>query len=87
MPVADVCPTCESYSERNNDDDVNDEEPGLELNSPWRDEWLRHIDMARKATHKYQVDASENKSPDKRVYLVDLQKMILLPELPGNSIF
>ena len=47
MPVADVCPTCESYSERNNDDDVNDEEPGLELNSPWRDEWLLHIDMTR----------------------------------------
>jgi len=30
MPVSDACPTCERYSERNNDDDVNDEEPGQE---------------------------------------------------------
>ncbi|KAK2704831.1 hypothetical protein QYM36_017020 [Artemia franciscana] len=74
MPVSDACPTYERYSERNNDDDVNDEEPGQELESSWRDEWLLHIDMARKATHKYQEDASENDSPDKRVYAVDLQK-------------
>ncbi|KAK2703889.1 hypothetical protein QYM36_017815 [Artemia franciscana] len=58
MPVSGACPTFERYSERKNDDDVNDEEP----------------DMARKATDKYQEDASENDSPDKRVYAVDLQK-------------
>ena len=84
MPVSDACPICERYSEGNNDDDVNDEEPGQELNSSWRDEWLLHIDMVRKANHKHQKDASENGSPDKRVYEVDLQKVILLPELPGN---
>ncbi|KAK2702674.1 hypothetical protein QYM36_018722 [Artemia franciscana] len=58
IPVSDACPTCERYSEKNNDDDVNDEEPGQELNSSWRDECFLHIDMARKATHKYQEDAS-----------------------------
>ncbi|KAK2712439.1 hypothetical protein QYM36_011208 [Artemia franciscana] len=67
MPVSDACPTYERYSERNNDDDVNDEDPGQELDSLWKDEWLLHIDMARKATHKYQEDASENDSPNKRV--------------------
>ncbi|KAK2701639.1 hypothetical protein QYM36_019719 [Artemia franciscana] len=80
MPVSDACPTYERYSERNNDDDVNYEEPGQELNSSWRDEWLLQLDMARKATHKYQEHTSENDSPDKNVYAVDLQKVILLPE-------
>ncbi|KAK2704376.1 hypothetical protein QYM36_016689 [Artemia franciscana] len=80
IPVADACPLCEKFSERNNDDDVNDEEPGQELDISWRDEWLLHIYMVRKATQKYQEDASENDSPDKRVYAVDLQKVILLSD-------
>ena len=80
MSVSDTCPTYERYSERNNDDDVNYEEPGQELNSSWRNEWLLQLDMARKATHKYQEYSSENDSPDKKVYAVDLQKVILLPE-------
>jgi len=67
MPVSDAWPTYERYSERNNDDAVNDEEPGQELDSSWRDEFLLHIAMARKAAHKYQEDASENDSPDKSV--------------------
>ena len=40
MPVSDACLTYERYSERNNDDDVNYEEPGQELDSSWRNEWL-----------------------------------------------
>ena len=65
-PVADACPTYERYSERNNDDDVNYEEPGQELNSSCREKWLLQLDMARKATHKYQGYTSENDSPDKK---------------------
>ncbi|KAK2728094.1 hypothetical protein QYM36_008540 [Artemia franciscana] len=63
MPVSDNCPTYERYSERNNDDDVNYEEPGQELNSSWRDEWLLQLDMARKATQKFQEYTSENDNP------------------------
>ena len=93
MPVSDAYPTSERYSERNIDDDLNDEEPGQELDSSWRNVaseklWRNGcctLDMARKATDKYQKDASQNDSPDKRVYVVDLQKAILLPELPGNK--
>ena len=78
--MSDTCSTYERYSERNNDDDVNYEEPGQELNSSWGNEWLLQLDMARKATHKYQEYTSENDSPDKKVYAVDLQNVILLPE-------
>ncbi|KAK2701735.1 hypothetical protein QYM36_019624 [Artemia franciscana] len=81
MPVSDACPTYERYSERNNDDDVNYEEPGQELNSSCRDEWLLQLDMARKATHKYQEYTSENDSPDKKVSAVDLQKVTDVPDL------
>ena len=42
-------------------------------------------DMAKKAPHKYQKDASKNKSPGERVYAVDLKKVILLPEFPKNK--
>ncbi|KAK2717748.1 hypothetical protein QYM36_006516, partial [Artemia franciscana] len=86
IPVADACPTCERLSERNNNDDVNDEEPGQEKDTSWRGKWLLHIYMFGKATQKYQEDASENDSPDKRVYAVDLQKVILLSEKGVNTI-
>ncbi|KAK2705550.1 hypothetical protein QYM36_015815 [Artemia franciscana] len=56
------------------------EEPGQELDSSWRDEWLLHIDMARKATHKYQEDASENDSPDQKSEKIsDSPKMPRVP--------
>ncbi|KAK2722611.1 hypothetical protein QYM36_002967 [Artemia franciscana] len=62
MLVSDAYPIYERYSERNNDDDKNYEEPGQELDRSWRDEWLLHVDMAKKATHKHQEDASEKDS-------------------------
>ena len=80
MPVSDACHTNERYSERNNDDDVSYEEPGQELNSSCRDEWLLQLDMARKATNKYHEYVSENATPAKKVFAVDFQKVILLPE-------
>ncbi|KAK2713856.1 hypothetical protein QYM36_009669 [Artemia franciscana] len=43
------------------------------------------MDMARKATHKYQEGAIANDSPEKKMYRVDLQKVTLIPELPGNK--
>jgi len=43
------------------DFEVDDEElPDQELDSSWKDEWMLQMDMARRATKKYQEDASEN---------------------------
>ena len=68
--------------------EVDDEElPDQELDSSRKDKWLLQVDMARRATHKYQENASESESSDKRKHAVDLQKVILLPQLPGNKDF
>ncbi|KAK2707462.1 hypothetical protein QYM36_015230 [Artemia franciscana] len=38
--LSDTCPTCERYSKKPNDIEVDDEElPDQELDSSWKDEW------------------------------------------------
>ncbi|KAK2704052.1 hypothetical protein QYM36_017628 [Artemia franciscana] len=49
-------------------------------------DWEKHIEHARKATHVYQSDAASCSSDSgKSLFAVDLQKVILLPDMPGNK--
>ncbi|KAK2715209.1 hypothetical protein QYM36_010007, partial [Artemia franciscana] len=63
MPASDPCLTCERYLEKYNHIDADDEElPEYKPDISWKDEWLLLIDMTKKATHKYQEDASKNET-------------------------
>ena len=47
--------------------------------------WQEQFEQAGKATHAYQRDAAECGETGICVFAVDLQKVILLPDLPGNK--
>ncbi|KAG5895730.1 hypothetical protein JTB14_025676 [Gonioctena quinquepunctata] len=74
---SDVCVECETYKNKSQAKDVD------ELTFLNDEEWKTHKNKSKKATDKYHEDAMIPDSQKVRIYSMDLQKVILIPNMPS----
>lgn len=77
MPKSNVCVECETYKNKSQAKDVE------ELTFVNDEEWNTHKNKAKKATDKYHEDAMIPDNQNIRIYSMDLQQVILIPNMPS----
>ncbi|KAG5880926.1 hypothetical protein JTB14_035147 [Gonioctena quinquepunctata] len=77
MPKSNVCVECETHKNKSQAKDVD------ELTVLNFEEWKSHKNKGEKATDKYHEDAMIPNNQNVRIYSMDLQKVILIPNMPS----
>lgn len=80
MPKSDVCVDCETYKMCQKE---NSEYADIQPPFTTEEQWLLHKTMATKATEKYHQDSLLADDENVRIYSMDLQKVILIPNMPA----
>lgn len=80
MPTNDSCDECENFKNLLTETPENDEK--FAQIQAERD---AHVSLAKSARQRYRAAAAEKEIPRKRIFAVDLQKVMLLPYMPRNK--
>lgn len=79
MPKSDACVDCMAYEQEKNEAEEN----GREIPESLIENWNSHKQKAKKATEKYSLQKELPEDDSVRIYSMDLQKVLLLPIMPG----